>query len=275
VKLFEPNLPRFFRNNSAATSLFLLWFISGLCFSQETGHAHEGDFTLEYIGSSQHSTDHFTQGLFFHEGRLFESVGRYGQSALIKYQQDNQTPGIQRKLDDHYFAEGATAHNGTIYQLTWQAETAFTYQGPMLSPSMGFKYSGEGWGLTSDGEFLWLSNGSDKLKRLDVNGQVLEELSVRLQERPVDRLNELEWINGWILANRWYDTRIYVINPITGEVEHAFDLTSLASRELRKNRNNVLNGIAWDPDTGKLWITGKNWSQFYQFKIGLPEETSP
>lgn len=266
------NPPKIFRIRLLTKSLLLLlWFISGVCVSQETGHVHNTDFTLEYRGTSAHSTEHFTQGLFFHEGRLYESIGRYGYSALVKYQEDNATPSIQRKLDKQYFAEGAAYHQGAIYQLTWQAGVAFIYEGAMLSPSIDFKYEGEGWGLTSDGESLWLSNGSDKLKRLDSDGNLLEEISIRLGEHALDRLNELEWVNGWILANRWYDNRIYVINPMSGEAEHAFDFTSMAIRELRTDRSHVLNGIAWDAETEQLWITGKNWRQFYQFKITLPD----
>ena len=271
MKLVESNLTKPPLKNLFLASLFLAWFISGLCVSQETGHVHNEDFTLEYAGSSPHSVENFTQGLFVHENRLFESIGQYGQSALIKYQGDHQTPGVQRKLDDQYFAEGATHHKGRIFQLTWRAETAFVYEGAMLTPSRGFSYAGEGWGLTSDGQYLWLSNGSATLKRLDENGEIQGEITVSLGEQPVDRLNELEWVNGWILANRWYDNRIYVINPVSGQIEHAFDFTALASRELRINRNHVLNGIAWNPDTEQLWITGKNWRQFYQFKITLPD----
>jgi len=274
VQIFSPSqmemvLPHNWR---IALSLMFFMFISGFCVSQETGHDHEESaFSLEFISSSPHSQEYFTQGLFFYQGHLYESIGQYGKSALIKYQQNNQTPGIQRKLDDQFFAEGATNHQGTIYQLTWRAQIALAYQGSMLSSAEGFSYSGEGWGLASDGEFLWLSNGSNKIKRIDTTGQVLEQVSVHLGEHPLDRLNELEWVNGWILANRWYDPRIYVINPISGEVSHAFDFTALASRELRTNRDNVLNGIAWNPDTEQLWITGKNWRQFYQFRLELPD----
>ncbi|MEQ9210673.1 MAG: glutaminyl-peptide cyclotransferase [Pseudomonadales bacterium] len=261
--------------NCLSKGLLLLLIFSGFCLSQESAHNHaEHSFSLEYAGSSPHSPEYFTQGLFFHDGRLYESIGQYGESALIKYQQDNQTPSLQRKLDDRFFAEGATNHLGTIYQLTWRAQIAFAYQGAMLSPSRGFEYSGEGWGLTSDGQFLWLSDGSDKLKRIDESGQVLEEISVHMEGRPLDRLNELEWVNGWILANRWYDPRVYVISPESGEVFHAFDFTALASRELRTNPDNVLNGIAWNPETEQLWITGKNWRRFYQFRLKIPEPTA-
>jgi len=258
--------------NFLFAGLSLLLFVSGFCAGQETAHNHDEEpFSLEYVSSSPHSPEYFTQGLFFYDGRLYESIGQYGKSALIKYQQDNLTPSLQRKLDDRFFAEGATNHLDTIYQLTWRAQTAFAYRGPMLNPSQAFEYSGEGWGLTSDGQFLWLSNGSDRLKRMDENGQVLEEISAHLNGNALDRLNELEWINGWILANRWYDPRIYVINPASGEVSHVFDFTAIASRELRVNPDNVLNGIAWNPETEQLWITGKNWRRFYQFKLKMPE----
>ena len=272
MRFFEQNRTKLSLKWCRTASTFILSFIAGICVSQETGHSHEESlFGLEYVSSSPHSPTYFTQGLFFYQDRLFESVGQYGESALIKYEADNLTPGIQHKLGDKYFAEGATSHHDTIYQLTWQAGQAFAYKGSMLTPSNGFDYQGEGWGLTSDGENLWISNGSDKLVRMDATGNVLGEISVHLDGHEVDRLNELEWINGWIFANRWYDTRVYVINPNTGEIVQNFDFTSLASRELRIDRNNVLNGIAWDSKNQTLWITGKNWRQFYQFRLSLPE----
>ncbi len=272
MRFFDQDRPELSRKSCRTASTFLLVFISTICVSQGTGHAHEERlFELEYVSSSPHPQTYFTQGLFFYQDRLYESIGKYGESALIKYQADNITPGIQRKLGDEYFAEGATNHQDNIYQLTWQAGKAFAYQGTMLTPVDGFGYEGEGWGLTSDGDSLWLSNGTDKLLRLDANGNKLGEISVHLNGNTVDRLNELEWINGWIFANRWYDTRIYIIDPATGEIVQSLDFTSLASRELRVDRNNVLNGIAWDPDSQLLWITGKNWQKFYQFKLHLPE----
>lgn len=227
-------------------------------------------FELNLIGNKPHSTSHFTQGLFFFNDNLYESIGQYGQSALLKYNRDISGISVKRNLEDQYFAEGATELDSVIYQLTWQAGTAFAYKGPMLSASTGFNYEGQGWGLTSDEQSLWMSDGSDTLQVLNHSGQVQTTLAVTYRERPLDRLNELEWINGWLLANRWYDSHIYVINPVTGVAVNAFDLSELSRPELSRSMDNVLNGIAWNPETETLWVTGKNWSNFYLFKIQLP-----
>lgn len=241
---------------------------------QEQAIKTQPAFKLSLVSSTPHSNTHFTQGLFFSEGQLYESIGNYGQSALIKYNKDGSDISVQRKVDDTYFAEGATHHNNSIYQLTWKAGKAFVYKGAMLSMVDGFNYEGEGWGLTSDGENLWLSDGSDQIDILNIDetgeASVIRTTPIIYKGLALDRLNELEWVNGWLLANRWYDNRIFVINPETGVAEIAFNLEQVAIRELQQNPNHVLNGIAWNPETETLWITGKNWSQFFQMKFEHP-----
>jgi len=233
----------------------------------------EAKFTLNITGVRAHPKQLFTQGLFFWNGNLYESSGLRGQSALIKYNSDVSSISVQRKLGDQYFAEGSTAHNNSIYQLTWTSGKAFVYKGAMLSPiaEEGFEYEGEGWGLTSDGENLWLSDGTDELRVLDEKGTVVKRITATHHEQPLDRLNELEWVNGWLLANRWYDNRIFVINPNTGKTEAAFNLAQIAAPQAKENNQRVLNGIAWNARTQTLWITGKNWDRFYLANIQLPD----
>ena len=235
--------------------------------ADETPFSGARSLSYEILNVLPHSTRHFTQGLFFHEEKLYESIGHYGQSALLRYSADMESIPLNRALSAKYFAEGATIHKGVIYQLTWRAGEAFAYLPKRLTKQEGFTYEGQGWGLTSDNEHLWMSDGSDQLKRIDTQGNILSTVNVTHNGNPLNRLNELEWVNGKIFANRWYDQRIYVINPTTGKVTHSLNLAALAQPELARSREHVLNGIAWQPETQTLWITGKNWQSLYELKI--------
>jgi len=166
-----------------------------------------------------------------------------------------------------YFAEGATEHKGVIYQLTWRAGEAFAYSPERLAQQEGFTYEGQGWGLTSDTEHMWMSDGSDQLKKINSTGTTLSSVTVTHNGAPLDQLNELEWVNGKIFANRWHDDHIYVIDPTTGQVTHTLDLQKLAKPERSRYNENVLNGIAWHPKTQHFWITGKNWQNLYELNI--------
>ncbi|MBT5331911.1 MAG: glutaminyl-peptide cyclotransferase [Porticoccaceae bacterium] len=223
---------------------------------------------LEYelVAIYEHDSGNFTQGLMFHEGDLYEGTGQRGDSRLIRYRDDFETPLYTRPLPNRYFGEGIAMHQGLLYQLTWQAQQGFIYQPEDLSPEGRFSYEGEGWGITSDGNKLWISNGSAYLQEISPEGETLALIEVTLEGRALNYLNELEWINGQVLANRWYDNRIYFINPDTGEVENYLDLSELASGQ-QTNREKVLNGIAWHPERQTLWVTGKNWEALYELRI--------
>lgn len=237
-------------------------------FSNNPVQSQEPDeLEFEILQQLPHSDNNFTQGLFFYEGSLYESTGHYGQSKLIRYKTDFHSELMARTVAPKYFAEGATEHNGTIYQLTWQAETALAYNPSRLSQEEGFTYEGEGWGLTSDGDVLWLSNGSDLLNKLDTDGEILASINVTFNGAPLNLLNELEWIDGNIFANRWYDNHVYVIDPETGRVTAHLDLQEIAAPELVLSAEHVLNGIAWNTETETLWVTGKNWQYLYELKL--------
>lgn len=244
--------------------LFLLPFLCACASAEPT--------RLEYtvINTYEHNTDHFTQGFLFHEGRLYESTGLYGESQLIRYADDFSAPRIRRALEPRYFGEGIAVHQGQLYLLTWQSQTGFVYDPSAFAPLGSFNYQGQGWGLTSDGETLWMSNGSATLNQIDTNGDVLGSLLVTIDNRPLDRLNELEYVEGLIIANRWYDNSIYLIDSTNGEVTAQIDLSELAIPQLSGRPENVLNGIAWNPETQTLWITGKNWSQIYELEVEIP-----
>ena len=223
---------------------------------------------LEYelVATYEHNPDNFTQGLMFHEGDLYEGTGQRGDSRLIRYRDDFKTPLYTRPLPNRYFGEGIAVHQGLLYQLTWQSELGFIFDPADLSPQGQFNYKGEGWGITSDGETLWISNGSSNLLEISTDGEFLSSTEVTFEGKPLNYLNELEWLNGLVLANRWYDNSIYFIDPDTGDVESYLNLDDLASPQ-QTNREKVLNGIAWHPQRGTLWVTGKYWDELYELRL--------
>lgn len=223
-------------------------------------------YEYELIADYQHNPDNFTQGLMFYEGGLYEGTGQRGDSRLIRYRDDFETPLYTRPLPNRYFGEGITVHRGLLYQLTWQSKLGFVFDPSDLSPQGQFSYEGEGWGIVSDGQNLWMSNGSAILRKISTSGEVLDSLEATLDGRPLNYLNELEWINGLIAANRWYDDTIYFIDPDTGAVSATLDLTELAAPH-QANREHVLNGIAWNSERQTLWVTGKYWDTLYELKI--------
>ena len=170
----------------------------------------------------------------------------------------------QVDLDPAYFAEGATRLNGKIYQVTWKTETGFIYDAATLTKLGTFRYTGEGWGLTNDGTHLIMSNGSDTIKFLDPE----TFLVVRQIRVPgTDALNALAYVDGTLYANRWFSDRIVCIDPRTGVVLYTVDLAPLC--RTFKRGENVLNGIAYDPRTGRLWVTGKNWPLIFEIRVRM------
>lgn len=210
----------------------------------------------------------FTQGLVFLEGKLLESTGEEGHSSLRRV--DLETGRILKKVDipPPYFAEGIAVLNGKIYQLTWQHELGFIYDAQTFERLDEFKYEGEGWGLTTDGKSLILSDGTDQIRFIDpASYKVTNIITVLDNKTPIDQLNELEWVNGEIYANVWHDEKIAVINPQSGRVTSWIDLTGLMPREELENEEAVLNGIAYDQASGRLFVTGKLWPRMFEIKV--------
>lgn len=222
--------------------------------------------SYELLNTYQHNSGNWTQGLFFHEGILYEGTGQNGDSRLVRYRDDYENPAYTRTLPARYFGEGIAVHQGLMYQLTWKSGTGFIYDPNDLSRKGDFNYEGEGWGITSSGEDLWMSNGSINLLKISPEGEVLQSLAVIFNGEPLDKWNELEWINGKIFANRWYDNHIYIIDPESGEVTNYIDLSELAE-PFQSDPNKVLNGVAWHAERQTLWITGKYWDELYELKI--------
>ena len=227
----------------------------------------EPDYTLENIYS--HNEGYFTQGFEFVGDTLIESTGEYGRSKLIKYNYTSEDTYNQISLDNIYFGEGLTVVDSIIYQLTWKENKCFKYSLDSLKLLDEFSYSGEGWGLTHDDQYIIMSNGTSTIYFRDpVNFDIIKEISVKDSNNySVSNLNELEYINNKIYANILGSDYIVIIDPETGIVEKRINLSDLrsAGSEIISSFN-ALNGIALHPN-GNIFITGKNWPNIFEIKI--------
>jgi len=225
------------------------------------------EYGISVVAEFPHDRGAYTQGLFFHDGILYESTGLCGATSLRKI--DLKTGTALRKLDFNkkYFGEGSVILGGTLYMLTWQNRVLFTYDAATLEYKQTYSYPRDGWGLTTDGAFLYASDGSSKIYVLDSSLKLLRTIDVRLNSRPLRFLNELEWIDGKIWANVYTTDMIVIINPKTGEVEAKIDCSGLLPAELRRPDTDVLNGIAYDNKTGRIYLTGKNWPKLYEIEL--------
>ena len=219
---------------------------------------------FEVVRTLPHRSDAFTQGLALVDQHLYEGTGLYGRSSLTVLDRSNGKPLRQRPLEGGYFGEGVTVLGDRVYQLTWREGVGFVYERDSLSPVGRFRYSGEGWGLTHDGRRLLMSDGSAALRFLDP--QTLREtgrVTVRAKGRPIAALNELEYARGEVLANVWQTDAVLRVDPADGTVRGWLDLAPLRAREGPLSEEAVANGIAFDPVSGELLVTGKIWSRLY------------
>lgn len=226
-----------------------------------------GHKTLGYqvIKRHPHNPNSFTQGLVYHQGFLLESTGRRGQSKLLKVDLASGKAVKSIGLAKRYFGEGMALLHDKIYQLTYTAKRGFIYQADSLVKIRTFSYSTKGWGLTHNGSQLIMTDGSDKLLFLDSDTlQKVQQVSVFDDAGAVSWLNELEFVEGFVLANEWKTALIAVINPKTGRVVSRIDLTGLYQQHKVEGD---LNGIAFDSIARRLFVTGKNWSSLYQIKL--------
>ncbi|MFH5802515.1 glutaminyl-peptide cyclotransferase [Alienimonas sp. DA493] len=217
-----------------------------------------------------HDARAFTQGFAWHDGVLYEGTGRHGTSVLRTVDLETGRTKAFRKLDDRLFGEGVCVLGDEVFQLTWQSGWAFVYDRETLTAKRRFRIAGEGWGLTTDGKRLILSDGSSVLRFLDpATGTVTGRVRVTDRGRPVDQLNELEWVRRAdgepeVLANVWYSPHIARIDPATGEVTGWLDGSELVRLSGVNDREKVLNGIAWDEQGERLLLTGKLWPAVYE-----------
>jgi glutaminyl-peptide cyclotransferase len=214
-----------------------------------------------------HDPQAFTQGLVFLDGILYEGTGLNGRSSVRKVKLENGQVQQFQKVADEYFGEGIAVWRDRIFELTWRSEVGFIYDRNSLARVGTFTYPGEGWGLTTDGTRLIMSDGSPSLRFLDPATQKeIGRIQVRDGSVPVDNLNELEFVKGEVLANVWQTDRIARIDPKRGRVVGWIDLQGLL-RPGEAPADAVLNGIAYDAAKDRLFVTGKLWPKIFEIKI--------
>jgi glutamine cyclotransferase len=225
---------------------------------------------FEVVAAYPHDPTAFTQGLAIEDGQLYEGTGQYGASTVRRVDLASGRPEKQRALGPRYFGEGIAILDGFLYQLTWQNGVVVVYDLDTFEVERTMQYRGEGWGLTENGRELIMSDGSATIRFRDPKTfAVTREIEVRDRDVPVDRLNELEYVEGEIWANIWYDDRIARIAPADGTVLGYIDLANLYPQSARSSEA-VLNGIAYDAAAKRLFVTGKNWPQLYEIAVDRP-----
>ncbi len=226
----------------------------------------------EIVATYPHDPGAFTQGLIVHDGDLIETTGRF-PSTLRRVRLADGVVLQKRDLDLAYFGEGVTEIGGRLFSLTWQNGTGFVWDAKDLSPLGQFAYPGEGWGLTDDETRLILSDGTPVIRFLDpTTFAETGRITVTYGGRPVTRLNELEWIDGQIVANLWRQDLLVKIDPVSGQVVGVIDLTDiLPASERADPTDDVLNGIAWDAENRRLFVTGKNWPKLFEIRLTAVE----
>jgi len=252
-----------------------LIFSAFLCLFGAVIRAQTPEDTYQVINSFPHNASSFTQGLIYHNGFIYESRGLYGSSGLRKLDLETGATLQNRVVGSSFFGEGMTLLNGKIYQLTWRERTAFVYDADTFDLLDALSYTTEGWGLTHNGQELIMSDGSQYLYFRDPETFAeLRRVAVRDGGSLVDDINELEYIHGEVWANIWLSDRIARINPITGEVNRWVDLTDIIDPSLLSGSQSLLNGIAYDAATDRLFVTGKLWPTLFEV-VTHPLDGSP
>ena len=239
-----------------------LWFATAACGAD----ASQQSTAYEVTGRFQHDPTAYTQGLLWADSVLYESTGLYGHSELRRVDQRSGRVLSSKPLGANRFGEGLALLRGRLYQLTWKEGVAYTYDATTLAPRDSFHYAGEGWGLTTDGTSLIMSDGSDSLRVLSPETfQLQHVVHVRYNGAPLYQLNELEYANGEVLANVYQSNWVLRIDPATGTVREAIDFSSLYPD--RPASADVMNGIAIAPDGQQLLLTGKLWPVLFQVRL--------
>jgi glutaminyl-peptide cyclotransferase len=239
------------------------------------------EYTFNIVHQFPHDPAAYTQGLVYHDGFLYEGTGLKGRSSLRKVRLETGEVVQRAALERQYFGEGITLLKNEIFQLTWQSEVGFVYDAGDFRLLRRFSYRGEGWGLTTDGRELFMSDGTPDIRVMDPDTFTEKRrITVRDGAIPVGRLNELEFVEGEIFANVWQTDRIARISPKTGKVTGWIDLAGLISPDFRREQDSVLNGIAYDAKEKRLFVTGKLWPSIFEIRLapkkkGAPNEISP
>jgi glutamine cyclotransferase len=225
-------------------------------------------YGYQIVNTFPHDRAAFTQGLVFLGGALLETTGLNGQSSLRRVELATGRVLQRVELPTQYFGEGMAVIGQKIYQVTWQNRTGFVYDLSTFSAGRTFTYEGEGWGLTTDGQALILSDGTDTLRWLDpTTFQVTRTVRVTNAARPLALLNELEWVQGEVWANVWQTDTVARIDPVSGRVTGLVDFSGLLTPTDRIGNIDVLNGIAFDAVGGRIFVTGKNWPKLFEVRI--------
>ncbi|WP_425075771.1 glutaminyl-peptide cyclotransferase [Psychroserpens sp. S379A] len=227
-------------------------------------------YSYKIVNEYPHDITSYTQGLEFYNDELYESTGQYGESKLRKV--DYKTGNVLKNVNlaNQYFGEGLTILNDNIYQLTWQENTGFVYNVESFEKTSSFKYgqSKEGWGICNDGITLYKSDGTENIWLL--HPKTLAEdskLQVYTNKGKIIGINEMEWINGKIFANRYQKNGVAIINPKNGAVEGVIDFSPLRKLVTQHQGLDVLNGIAYNPETKTIFVTGKRWDKLFEVEI--------
>ncbi len=223
-------------------------------------------YKIEVVKAYPHDTGSYTQGLFWHDGSLYESTGLNGKSTFRKVDLQSGQALTKLPFNKKYFVEGSVILGDKLYIMTWTNKVIFIYDADTLEYRSTYSYPREGWGLTTDGKSLISSDGSSRIYFLTPELKFERSINVTLNGRAVRYLNELEWIDGRIWANVYTTDTIVIINPDTGIVEATVDCEGLLPERLRTSDTDVLNGIAVDSE-GRIFLTGKNWPELYEVKL--------
>jgi len=225
-------------------------------------------YSYEVINTWPHDPAAFTQGLVFRNGEFMESTGLNGRSTLRDVDLQSGRVLKKKSLSAEFFGEGLAMIGEKAFQLTWKGGKGFIYDAATFESLGEFSYDGEGWGLTTDGKLLVLSDGTNRIRFIDpVSFVVVRTIDVSVSGKPLEHLNELEWIKGEIFANVWRTDTVVRIDPATGIVRGIIDFSHLLAPEKRGAETDVLNGIAYDPDRDKLYVTGKFWPEVFEVKL--------
>lgn len=224
--------------------------------------------TAQVVARYPHDSRAFTEGLLYHDGALYEATGEPGRSSIRKV--DLKTGKVLQKVEipPPTFGEGIAIWKDEIVSLTWKQHTGWRWSLQDFRKLSEFHYPGEGWALTSDGAHLLMSDGSDQIRVLDPETmKELRRIGVTANGRPLDNINELEWVDGEILANVWMTNAIARIDPATGKVTGWIDLSALTAEVDPRGPDDVPNGIAWDAAAKRLFVTGKDWPTLFEIKV--------
>ena len=220
-----------------------------------------------------HDPKAFTQGLFFHNGALYESTGQVGESSIRRVDLESGKVEQSAAIPPPFFGEGSVQWEDEIISLSWLAGVGFRWSLDDFAEKSRFSYSGEGWGLTRNASHLIMSDGTSQLRFINPSDFTEKHrITVTANGRPISQLNELEWVDGAILANIWMSNQIARIDPISGAITSVINLKPLSDAVNDDGFNNVLNGIAWDEKGKRLFVTGKRWPWLFELRQGVPAQ---